>query len=146
MPSPSVPPSGGAATSAVRDALQGTWELLSFETHPPEGVPQHKRVSGRLTFDQFSNIAVRAELDPAEPGVTPPRTVFLDFRAKASISPDRTVSFVGIEQLTPPDRMAPEAVDPTEWRRLDVTGDTARLSIVDAGGRRIGTLTFRRVG
>jgi len=135
-----------AGTSGLHSQLQGTWELVSFETFPAAGPAERKLASGRLTFDQFANIAVHAELDPAQPGVAPPRTTFLDFRAKATLSSAGAVSYVGTEQLTPAERMAPEAVGPSEWARLEIEGETLRLSAIGDGGTRLGTLTFRKVG
>ena len=142
-PPPVRPASGG---STLHDRMLGTWELVSFETFPIAGPAERKLVSGRLTFDQFANIAVHAELDPAQPGVAPPRTTFLNFRAKATLGNAGDVSYVGTEKLTPAERMAPDAVEPSQWGRLELEGETLRLSAVGEGGRRLGTLTFRKVG
>ncbi len=126
--------------------MQGTWELVAFDTFPFPGAREPKQATGRLTFDQFANIAVHAEFDPAQPGVTPPRTVFLDFRAKAAVGPGGNVRYIGTEKLAPVERMAPEAVEPAEWSHIELEGDTLRLSARGEGGRPLGTLTFRRVG
>lgn len=126
------------APAPAAGGLQGEWELVSLEA---QGQPL--RVSGRLTLDGFSNIAVHAELAPGEAGATPPRVVLLDFTAKASAA-DGRLTYVGIERRAPPDRMMPTASEPEDWRHYTLEGDQLTLW-QESGGARTGVLTFRRV-
>jgi hypothetical protein len=127
------------ATSPQEARLQGQWELVTVEA---QGTP--RQATGRLTFDAYNNIAVRAELAPGEAGVAAPRTVLLDFSAKAVVSADE-LSYVGLERRAPADQMVPTAAEPSAWRHYSLDGDTLRVSQVDGSGRPIGTLVFRRV-
>lgn len=127
------------ATSPQEAQLQGQWELVTVEA---QGAP--RQATGSLSFDAFNNIAVRAELAPGEAGVTAPRTVLLDFSAKAVVSADE-LSYVGLERRAPADQMVPTAAEPSAWRHYRIEGDTLRVSQTDPSGRPIGTLVFRRV-
>lgn len=125
--------------AAAADRLRGTWELVGLDA---QGQP--RRASGSLSLDEFQNFAIHVELDPAEPGVTAPRTVLLDFTAKASVAGGDELAYVGLERRAPQDRMMVSATEPSAWRHFSLDGDTLRLWQADADGRPIGTLTFRR--
>lgn len=129
------PPPSASPAAAV---LQGQWELVTVEA---QGAP--RPASGRLSYDEFNNIAVRAELTP-EAGVTPPRVVLLDFAAKATVAGDE-LNYVALERRAPPEQMIPTAAEPSAWRHFSVEGDTLRVWQEDASGRPIGTMVFRRV-
>lgn len=141
------PTAGTQSDPAVQRQLQGTWELVGFEMSAEPGQSTPRAAEGQLTYDQFANLAVHAELAPGQPGVDPSRPVFLDFVAKASPDPSRgELAYVGLTPRASPDRMVPNATDPGAWRHFELNGDTLRLSVEDSSGRRVGTLTFRRVG
>lgn len=136
---PATTPGGPAsAGAAIENQLRGRWTLSSLETQG-----QARRASGELTFDEFDNITVRAEIDPGEPGVTPPRTVLLHFVAKAVVQSPSEMTYVGVQQRGSPDQMVPGGSDPSAWRHFSVNGDTLQIWLED-GGRRLGTLTFSR--
>jgi hypothetical protein len=125
--------------SGPASALQGQWELVGLEA---QGKP--RQAVGRLSFDEFNNIALRAELAPGEAGAAPPRVVLLDFSAKAAI--DRgELSYVGLERRAPPEQMVPTASEPSDWRHYSVEGDTLQMWQENSSGERVGVLTFRRV-
>jgi hypothetical protein len=88
---PSVSASQPPSLSPTEAALLGQWELVGLEA---QGQP--RQAAGRLSFDEFNNIAVRAELAPGEAGVTPPRVVLLDFTAKASVSAPDEFTYLGL--------------------------------------------------
>jgi len=129
-----------ASAAGPEDLLRGTWEVAGLEA---AGRP--RRATGTLSFDEFRNFEVHVELDPGEPGVTPPRTVLLDFRAKASVTGGDAISYLGLEGRMPPERMMISATDPSAWRHFAVEADTLRLWQADETGRPLGTLTFRRL-
>ena len=136
---PRVTASAPPAMSPTESALQGQWELVGLET---QGQP--RQASGRLSFDEFSNIAVRAELAPNEAGVTPPRVVLLDFSAKATVGANE-LNYIGLERRAPAEEMVPTASEPSAWRHYSVEGDTLRVWQENPGGQQVGVLTFRRV-
>jgi len=146
---PVLRPASSAGTetdSAVQRQLRGTWDLVGFEMSPAPGQSTERQARGQLVYDEFANLIVHAELAPTEPGVDPARPVFLDFVAKAS--PDTVrgeLAYVGLTPRASPDRMVPDATDPEVWRHFELDGDILRLSVEDDSGRRVGTLTFRRV-
>ena len=108
----------------------GQWELVGLEAQG-----QSRQAVGRLSFDEFSNIAVRAELAPNEAGVTLPRVVLLDFAAKATVSGDQ-LNYVGLERRAPAEEMVPTASEPSAWRHYSVEGDTLQVWQENPGGQR----------
>jgi hypothetical protein len=136
---PRVTASAPPAMSPTESALQGQWELTGLEA---QGQP--RQAVGRLSFDEFNNIAVRAELAPSEAGVTPPRTVLLDFSAKATVSGNE-LTYIGLERRAPAEQMVPTASEPSDWRHYVVEGDTLQVWQEGPGGQRSGVMTFRRV-
>jgi hypothetical protein len=112
--------------------------LTALET---QGEP--RRASGELSFDEFDNITVRAELEPGEAGVTPPRTVLLHFVAKAVVRSSSELSYIGLQQRAAPDQMVAGGTDPAAWTHFSLNGDSLQLWL-EADGRRVGTLTFAR--
>jgi hypothetical protein len=137
---PSVSASQPPSLSPTEAALLGQWELVGLEA---QGQP--RQAAGRLSFDEFNNIAVRAELAPGEAGVTPPRVVLLDFTAKASVSAPDEFTYLGLERRAPAEEMVPQASDPSAWRHFALEGDTLRVWQENAEGRAVGVMTFRRV-
>jgi len=135
---PRVTASAPPAMSAAESALRGQWELVGLEA---QGQP--RQAVGRLSFDEFNNIAVRAELAPNEAGVTPPRVVLLDFSAKATVSGSE-LNYVGLERRAPAEEMLPTASEPSAWRHYSVEGDTLQVWQENPGGQRVGVLTFHR--
>ena len=125
--------------SAAEAALRGQWELVGLEA---QGQP--RQAVGRLSFDEFSNIAVRAELAPNEAGITPPRVVLLDFSAKATVSGNE-LNYIGLERRAPAEQMVLTASEPSAWRHYSLEGDALQLWQENPGGQRVGVLTFRRV-
>jgi hypothetical protein len=136
---PRVTASAPPAMSPTESALRGQWELTGLEA---QGQP--RQATGRLSFDEFNNIAVRAELAPGEAGVTPPRTVLLDFSAKATASGSE-LTYVALERRAPAEQMVPTASEPSDWRHYAVEGDTLQVWQENPGGQRSGVMTFRRV-
>lgn len=137
---PSVSGSQPPSLSPTEAALLGQWELVGLEA---QGQP--RQASGRLSFDEFNNIAMRAELAPGEAGVAPPRVVLLDFTAKASVSAPDEFTYLGLERRAPPEQMVPQATEPSAWRHFAIEGDTLRVWQENAEGRPVGVMTFRRV-
>lgn len=137
---PSVSASQPPPLSPVEAALLGQWELVGIEA---QGRPLQG--SGRLSYDQFNNIAVHAELAPGEAGVTPPRVVLLDFAAKAAVSGPDELTFMGLERRAPADQMVPQASEPSAWRHFAIEGDTLRVWQENPNGQAAGVMTFRRV-
>jgi hypothetical protein len=136
---PRVTATAPPAMAATESPLRGQWELTGLEA---QGQP--RQASGRLSFDEFSNIDVRAELAPNEAGVTPPRVVLLDFSAKATVSGSE-LNYIGLERRAPAEEMVPTASEPSAWRHYSVEGDTLQVWQENPGGQRVGVLTFRRV-
>ena len=128
-----APPAGSAES-----VLRGQWDLVGLEV---QGQP--RQAAGRLSFDEFNNIAVRAELAPTEAGVTPPRVVLLDFSAKATVCGNE-LNYVGLERRAPAEQMVPTASEPSAWRYYSVDGDTLQMWQENPGGQRVGVLTFHR--
>jgi hypothetical protein len=126
--------------SPAEAALLGQWELVGLEA---QGQP--RQATGRLSFDEFNNIALRAELAPGEAGVVPPRVVLLDFTAKASITASDQLTYFGLQRRAPAEHMVPLATEPTAWHHFAVEGDTLRVWQENAEGQAAGTMTFRRV-
>ena len=137
---PSVSASRPPTLSPAETALVGQWELVGLEA---QGQP--RQATGRLSFDEFNNIAVRAELAPGEAGATPPRVVLLDFTAKASVTASDQLTYLGLERRAPAEQMVPLASDPSAWHHFAVEGDTLRVWQVNPEGQPTGTMTFRRV-
>lgn len=135
-PAVSAPP---PPLSPAEAALRGQWELVSVDAQG-RTVP----ASGRLAYDEFNNISVRAELQPGTSDVTPPRVVLMDFQAKAVLRGGE-IAYVGLERRSPPEQMIPTASEPSAWRHYAIEGDTLRIWQVNEQGQPFGTMVFRRL-
>ena len=134
-PATSAPPAADAASP-----LEGEWRLTSMQLADGGS----RRVTGFLRFDRFSTITVKAELSPDEPVARPPRTVVADFTAKAQADGGE-FNFAGLSVGVGAERLTDDAVNMTEWRHYELSGDTLRVSARDRGGRAAATLVFERV-
>lgn len=132
-----APPAASGDTAA--SPLAGEWQLTAYQMADGSS----RRVTGYLRFDRFSNIALRAELAPDEPGVRPPRTVVAAFSGKAQADGD-SFTYAGLAPAVGPDRLTDDAVNMAEWRHYELHGDTLRVFVRDGGGRAAATLVFQR--
>lgn len=136
VPSTPAPPAAG---DAGESPLAGEWQLTSYQLADGSS----RRVTGYLRFDRFSNIALRAELAPDDPGARPPRTVVAAFSGKAQADGD-SFTYAGLAPAVGPERLTEDAVDMTEWRHYELNGDTLRVFVRDGGGRAAASLVFQR--
>jgi hypothetical protein len=135
---PTVTPNRPAGEPGIEQQLRGRWNLTALET---QGQP--RRASGELSFDEFDNITVRAELDPGEAGVAPPRTVLLHFVAKAVVRSAGELSYLGLQQRASPEQMVAGGTDPAAWTHFSLSGDSLQIWL-EADGRRVAAMTFAR--
>jgi hypothetical protein len=56
---------GADSLTAARKALEGRWTLESFEVYPATGEPIRLAGTGRLEYDEFSNLNIEIRTDPA---------------------------------------------------------------------------------
>lgn len=134
-----APPPSASAPAESRSPLEGEWRLTTLQFADGSS----RRVTGFLRVDRFSTISVHAELAPDEPTARPPRTVIVDFTARASMG-EGAFDYVGLSMGVGSERLTEDAVPMGEWRHYELSGDTLRLSARDRAGRAAATLIFER--
>jgi hypothetical protein len=135
---------GADSVEGARRLLQGDWSLASYETIAPDGSRATHPVTGLLTYDEFGNLSLRAQLnrDGQPPAV-------LEYRGRAVIDARASMLRVeGVQYTERPTGVSPEiteAVSLDKPRHYQISGDVLTLSALDPATRRpTAVVAFRR--
>ncbi len=132
---------GAGSVESARRQLEGTWELVSFETYPAPGQKIPQKATGVLTYDAYGNLEIvgRLEQPGGSPGAGAP---LLSYKGRAVID-------AGQQQLRVVDTQGDTSKLPSEastqyLRRYVIDGDQLTLSMIDGAGHPTATTTWKR--
>ena len=132
---------GGGPLEVTRRALEGSWTLVALSVADAGGILQPAKASGRLTYDAFGTMKIRAVIEDPRlqkalalnyDGRIVIDTARLEFRA-ADLIADRPVD---------PAQIAP--VSPDKVRRYELMGDSFVVTYVDASARPTAVARWQR--
>jgi hypothetical protein len=132
---------GAGSVEAARRQLMGTWQLVELAVLSPSGEKTPVQATGRLTYDDHGNIAMRgtitgsAQVDPSA----------LNFSGRVAIDPDaHTIKLTAVD-ATPRDntRVDPK-LDASKTRYYTFEGDLLKTTLKDAGGVTTAMATWKR--
>ncbi|HEX6211299.1 MAG TPA: hypothetical protein VF136_11015 [Methylomirabilota bacterium] len=137
-------PTGGSDVDQVRRQLQGTWELVTYQTFAPDGSRNDQPVSGRLSYDGSGTLRVHAEY--RRQGRAP---FVLDYGGRAVIDPRAQRLRVEAASVPRPpggEETVVAAVSLDRPRHYQLQGNLLTVSALDAGsGRPVATAVWRKV-
>lgn len=120
---------GAGTTEAVRRQLAGSWSLASFTVFGADGTPTDVKATGRLTYDQFGNLALTGTLaDPAAAGA---HASALSFKGRAVIDTGgQRLVLADVTGNVDPAAL-PATMSPDEVRFYAIEGSTLSLETRD---------------
>ena len=139
---------GPNSLEAVRQRLQGSWDLVSATTYAASGEPTERRATGRLTYDQFGNLTVQARVEEegavGSPGSELP---FLNISGRAVIdTANQRLVFTNVGANAPLDNALPAEVALDRVRYYEFVDDLLTLSVRNSDGSVSAILTWRKIG
>jgi hypothetical protein len=128
------------STQGVRRQLQGTWKLVSFETHEAGGQVKQHPAAGELKYDEYGNLVIRAALTDVPAGE---QANLLRYEGRAVIdAPNRKLVLQGMQGQG--GEALPAAVTANNVRFYEFTGDLLKLTTKDSDGKPTATITWKK--
>jgi hypothetical protein len=132
---------GAGSVEAARRQLQGTWQLVELDVYSPSGQKTPVQASGRLTYDDHGNLAMRgtitgsAQVDPSA----------LNFEGRVAIDPDaHTIKLTGVTAASADDKRVDPKLDASKVRYYEFEGDLLKTTLKDSAGTTTATATWKR--
>jgi hypothetical protein len=131
----------GDSLAQVRQQLEGSWDLVTLEVHPPGGQPVRVNARGVLVYDAYGNLEISGTINDAALAKIADSGV-LAFKGRAVID-------VAGQQLRLLDVQtnvteATPAVSPEKTRRYQFDGGLLRLTSLDKDGRVSAVVTWKK--
>ena len=132
---------GAGSLETVRRQLEGTWDLLSFETYPAAGKKVTQKASAVLTYDAYGNMEISGRLE--QPGAASGAVAsLLSYKGRVVID-------VATQQLRVVGADGDSAKLPAEAstayaRKYAFQGDVLTLSMIDPKGQLTATTTWKK--
>jgi len=133
---------GVNSVESVRRQLKGTWELVSLDIFSPAGEKEAAQATGRLTFDEYGNLAMRGTITGG-PNLDPSA---LNLSGRVTIDPDLHAMRVGGVTAANADakRIDPK-LDATNVRYYAFEGDLLKTTLKNPSGVTTATATWKKV-
>jgi len=132
---------GPESAEAIRRQLQGTWDLTTLEMFQPSGAKSAVQATGRLTYDEFGNLAMRGSVSGANVDSS-----VLNLTGRVAIDPvAHTLKFGGLAAPTADAKRLDPQLDASQVRYYEITGDTLKTTIKAADGSPTAVATWMRV-
>jgi hypothetical protein len=133
------PPNTGQGTvNQARKYLEGNWSLVSFTVYDAVGTPFAMKGTGTLVYDDFNNMAMDLNADPATAGLLAKAGLPMEnnrFSTKGKVIVDmqnKTLKYV-VEGQHISVTTGPMAIE--RLRYWDVNGNTLTLTTKDDNGK-----------
>jgi len=131
----------GDSLAQVRQQLEGSWDLVTLEVHPPGGQPVRVNARGVLTYDAYGNLEIDGTItDAAQAKIADPGVLAFRGRAVIDVASQqlRLLDVQGtVKELTP-------EVSPDRTRRYQFDGGLLRLTSLDTNGRVSAVVTWKK--
>ena len=130
---------GPGTLEFVRRQLQGTWDLVKFETVSPQGQATEVKASGMLTYDEFGNLNMYGKAE----GPTGPLALDMTGRAVIDVTKKqlKILNATGNTQVSDIQEVSLDRV-----RAYSFDGPLLRLSTMDAAGKVSATSVWKKRG
>lgn len=133
---------GANSVESVRRQLKGTWELVSLDVVSPSGDKTPAQANGRLTFDEYGNLAMRGTIT-AGPALDPSA---LNLTGRVTIDPDlHALRIGGVEAANADGKRIDPKLDATNVRYYAFEGDRLTTTVKNPGGATTATATWKKV-
>jgi hypothetical protein len=134
--------SGGDTVEAIRRQLKGTWDLVSLELVSASGSKAPVQASGRLTYDDYGNMAMRGTIaggQTIDPSV-------LNLTGQVAIDPaTHSFRFTQIKAGSTDERRVDPTIDATKVRYYEFQGDTLTTTLKDAKGSTTAVAAWKKI-
>jgi hypothetical protein len=134
-------PAGTGSLEAVRQALAGSWTLVSLDVVDAQGGQRKIKASGQLTYDAFGAMSIRAVIEDAKLR----DTVVLDYQGRIVIDRVRKEFYpadLTTDRPVETSQIAP--VSPEKVRRYELSGDSFVVTYLDKSSRPTAVTRWRR--
>ena len=137
------PVEGGSDTvENIRRQLKGTWDLVSLELVAANGSKTPVQASGRLTYDDYGNMAMKGNIaggQTIDPSV-------LNLTGQVAIDPTQhSFRFTQIQAGSADERRVDPTIDATKVRYFEFQGDTLRTTVKDAKGATTAVAAWKKI-
>ena len=134
---------GTESMESVRRQLKGTWELVSLELFSPSGERTTAKATGRLTYDEYGNLAIKGTIAEG-PNLDPSA---LNLTGRVTIDPGaHTMTVGGVAAASADDRRIDPKLDASHVRYYAFDGDLLKTSLKNASGATTATITWKKIG
>src|SRR5215471_475723 len=119
------------SVESVRRQLKGTWELVSLDVFSPSGEKSSAQATGRLTFDEYGNLAMKGTITGA-PNLDPSA---LNLTGRVTIDTDlHAIRIGGVSAKNADDRRIDPKLDATNTRYYVFEGDLLKTTLKNPAG------------
>jgi hypothetical protein len=133
---------GASSVEAVRRQLQGTWELVSLDVFSPSGEKQRVQANGRLTYDEFGNLAMQGTVT----GGPQIDSSALNLSGRVTIDPTtHTLHFASIAAASPEARDLAPQLDASHVRYYELAGGVLTTTTKNTSGATTAIATWKKV-
>jgi hypothetical protein len=130
------------SVESVRRQLKGTWELASLDVFSASGAKTSAQATGRLTFDEYGNLAMKGTIAGA-PDLDPS---VLNLTGRVTIDPElRAIRIGGVSAATADDRRIDPKLDATNTRYYVFEGDLLKTTLKNPAGVTTAMATWKKV-
>jgi hypothetical protein len=132
---------GPGSLEQVRRQFAGTWELVSYDVYSAGGQLKRVRGAGTLTYDEYGNLTIKAEVHDTIEGVEPG---LLQYAGRAVIDPVKSELRL-LDMTGDGTRPTSELVAPSAIRHYRFDGPTLHISVVNERGEPKAVAAWKRV-
>lgn len=133
---------GGDTVEGIRRQLKGTWDLVSLELVAPNGTKTSVQATGRLTYDDYGNMAMKGTVAGGQ--TIDPST--LNLTGQVAIDPTQhSFRFTQIQAGSADERRVDPTIDATKVRYFEFQGDTLRTTLKDAKGATTAVAAWKKI-
>jgi len=132
---------GAGTLESTRRQLEGTWDLLSFETYPEPGKKVTQPATAVLTYDAYGNMEIIGRL--AQPGQSAGLAApLLSYKGRVVIDVEKHQ--LRVVETSGDDKQLPAEASTALARQYAVANGQLTLSMIDASGTAKASTTWKK--